>query len=78
MPGSHGRGQARVTAIALGLAFSNARPVAVRVTSFRGYTTLERAAMSAASIVAIMPMLLFAVVAQMHFVKDMTPGSVKG
>ena len=34
--------------------------------------------MSAASIVAIVPMLLFAVVAQKHIVKGMTFGAVKG
>ena len=78
MPGARGRGQARATAIALGLAFSNARPVTVEVTSFRGYTFLDRGAMSAASIFAIMPMLFFAVVAQSYIVKGMTLGPVKG
>ena len=34
--------------------------------------------MSAASIVAIVPMLLFAVVAQQHIAKGMTLGAVKG
>ena len=51
-------------AIALGLTFSNARPVTLGLTGFRGYTSLDRGAMSAASIVAIVPMLLFAQVGQ--------------
>ena len=65
-------------AIALGLTFSNAQPVTVGVTSFRGYTSLDWGAMSAASIVAIVPMLLFAILAQKHIVKGMTLGAVKG
>ncbi len=51
-------------AIALGPTFYNAQPVTVGVTSFRGYTSLDWGAMSAPSIVAIVPMLLFAVVSQ--------------
>ena len=78
MPGARDRGQARATAVALGLAFSNAQSVAVGVTSFRAYTSLDWGAMSAASIVAIMPMLFFAVVAQRHIVKGMTLRPVKG
>ena len=50
----------------------------VGVTSFRGYTSLDWGAMSAASIVAIVPMLLFAVAAQKHIVKGLTLGVVKG
>ena len=65
-------------AIALGLTFSKAQPITVGVTSFRGYTSLDWGAMSAASIVAIVPMLLFAVAAQKHIVKGMTLGAVKG
>jgi multiple sugar transport system permease protein len=34
--------------------------------------------MTAASIIAIIPMLLFAVVAQKHIVKGITLGAVKG
>ena len=43
-----------------------------RVTSFRGYAALDWGAMTAASIIAIIPMLLFAVVAQKHIVKGIT------
>ena len=65
-------------AIALGLTFSNAQTVTLGVTSFRGYAALDWGAMTAASIVAIIPMLLFAVVAQKHIVKGITLGAVKG
>ena len=34
--------------------------------------------MTAASIIAIIPMLLFAIVAQRHIVKGLTLGAVKG
>ena len=65
-------------AIALGLTFSNAQTVTLGVTSFRGYAALDWGAMTAASIVAIIPMLLFALVAQKHIVKGITLGAVKG
>ena len=65
-------------AIALGLTFSKAQTVTLGVTSFRGYAALDWGAMTAASIVAIVPMLIFAVVAQKHIVKGLTLGAVKG
>ncbi len=65
-------------AIALGLTFSRAETVTLGVTSFRGYAALDWGAMTAASIVAIVPMLLFAVAAQKHIVKGLTLGAVKG
>ena len=65
-------------AIALGLTFSNAQTVTLGVTSFRGYAALDWGAMTAASIIAIIPMLLFALVAQKHIVKGITLGAVKG
>ncbi|MGA0435732.1 MAG: carbohydrate ABC transporter permease, partial [Flavobacteriales bacterium] len=65
-------------AIALGLTFSNAQTVTLGVTSFRGYAALDWGAMTAASIIAIIPILLFAVVAQKHIVKGITLGAVKG
>ncbi|MCY4542253.1 MAG: carbohydrate ABC transporter permease [Rhodobacteraceae bacterium] len=65
-------------AIAIGLTFSRAQTVTLGVTSFRGYTALDWGAMTAASIIAIIPMLLFAVVAQKHIVKGLTLGAVKG
>ncbi len=65
-------------AIALGLTFSRAQTVTLGVTSFRGYAALDWGAMTAASIIAIVPMLVFAVVAQKHIVKGLTLGAVKG
>lgn len=65
-------------AIALGLTFSKAQTVTLGVTSFRGYAALDWGAMTAASIIAILPMLLFAIFAQKHIVKGLTLGAVKG
>ena len=65
-------------AIALGLTFSKAQTVTLGVTSFRGYAALDWGAMTAASIIAIVPMLIFAIVAQKHIVKGLTLGAVKG
>ena len=56
-------------AIALGLTFSRAQTITLGVTSFRGYAALDWGAMTAASIIAIIPMVLFALVAQKHIVK---------
>lgn len=64
--------------IALSLSFSEAQTITVAVASFRGYTSINWGAMSAASIVAIVPMLLFAVFAQKYIVKGLTLGSLKG
>ncbi|MCY4242737.1 MAG: carbohydrate ABC transporter permease [Rhodobacter sp.] len=65
-------------AIALGLTFSKAQTVTLGVTGFRGYAALDWGAMTAASIIAIIPVLLFAVIAQRHIVKGLTLGAVKG
>ncbi|WP_421725512.1 carbohydrate ABC transporter permease [Bauldia sp.] len=65
-------------AIALGLTFSRAETVTLGVTSFRGYAALDWGAMTAASIVAIIPMFIFAIFAQKHIVKGLTLGAVKG
>ncbi len=65
-------------AIALGLTFSEAQPVTVGVTSYRGYTSIDWGAMTAASMTAMAPMLLFAFFAQRHIVKGLTLGAVKG
>ena len=65
-------------AIALGLTFSRAQTVTLGVTSFRGYAALDWGAMTAASIIAIIPMLIFALVAQKYIVKGLTLGAVKG
>lgn len=65
-------------AIALGLTFSNAQTVTLGLTSFRGYAALDWGAMTAASIIAIIPMLVFAIAAQKHIVKGLTLGVAKG
>ncbi len=64
--------------IALTLTFSKAQTITVAVASFRGYASIDWGPMTAASIVAIIPMLIFAVFAQRYIVKGLTLGSVKG
>ncbi len=64
--------------IALALTFSNAHTITVGVSSFRGYAAMRWGEMAAASVVAIVPMLLFALIAQKYIVKGLTLGSVKG
>lgn len=63
--------------IALALTFSNAETVTVAVASFRGYASIAWGPMTAASITAIVPMLLFAAIAQKYIVKGLTLGAVK-
>ena len=64
--------------IALSLTFGEAQTITVAVASFRGYTSINWGGMAAASIVAIVPMLMFAVFAQKYIVKGLTLGSLKG
>ncbi len=64
--------------IALSLSFSEAQTITVAVASFRGYTSMSWGPMSAASIVAIAPMLIFSIFAQKFIVKGLTLGSLKG
>lgn len=64
--------------IALSLSFSQAQTITVAVASFRGYTSVAWGPMSAASIVAIAPMLVFSIFAQKYIVKGLTLGSLKG
>lgn len=64
--------------IALALTFSDAQTITVAVGSFRGYASIAWGPMTAASIIAILPMLLFAIIAQKYIVKGLTLGSVKG
>jgi ABC-type glycerol-3-phosphate transport system permease component len=65
-------------AIALGLTFKNAQTLTVAITSYRGYAAVEWGPMTAASILAILPMLLTAFLAQRWIVKGLTLGAVKG
>ena len=63
--------------IALALTFSSARTVTGAVAGFRGYASIDWGGMTAASIVAILPMLIFAAIAQRYIVKGLTLGAVK-
>lgn len=63
--------------IALALTFSRAETVTVAVAAFRGYASIEWGPMTAASITAILPMLIFAAFAQRYIVKGLTLGSIK-
>jgi len=65
-------------AIALGLTFKNAQTITVAVTAYRGYASIDWGPMTAASIVAMLPMLAFALIAQRWIVKGLTLGAVKG
>lgn len=63
--------------IALALTFSSAKTVTVAVAGFRGYASIDWGGMAAASVVAILPMILFAAIAQRYIVKGLTLGAVK-
>lgn len=63
--------------IALALTFNNAQTVTLAVAGFRGYASIDWGAMSAASIIVIMPMAMFAILAQRHIVQGLSLGSVK-
>lgn len=65
-------------AIALGLTFRDAQTVTVAVTAYRGYASIDWGPMTAASILAILPMLALAFLAQRWIVKGLTLGAVKG
>ena len=63
--------------IALSLTFNDSRTVTIAVAGYRGYAALRWQEMAAASMTAIAPMLLFALVAQRYLVKGLTFGAVK-
>lgn len=63
--------------IALSLTFDDARTVTIAVAGYRGYAALRWQEMAAASMTAIAPMLVFALVAQRYLVKGLTFGAVK-
>lgn len=64
--------------IALALTFAKAQTITVGVASFRGYAAMKWGEMAAASVIAILPMLFFALIAQKYIVKGLSLGSVKG
>jgi ABC-type glycerol-3-phosphate transport system permease component len=63
--------------IALALTFDAAKTVTVAVAGFRGYASIDWGGMTAASIVSIIPMLIFAAIAQRYIVEGLTLGAVK-
>jgi ABC-type glycerol-3-phosphate transport system permease component len=63
--------------IALALTFDSAKTVTVAVAGFRGYASIDWGSMTAASIVSILPMLVFAAFAQRYIVEGLTLGAVK-
>jgi ABC-type glycerol-3-phosphate transport system permease component len=63
--------------IALALTFDSAKTVTVAAAGFRGYAAIDWGGMTAASIVSIVPMLLFAAFAQRYIVEGLTLGAIK-
>ena len=64
-------------AIALSLTFDKAQTVTLALAAFRGYAAIDWGALSPASIIAVLPMLLFAVLAQRQIVGGLSVGAVK-
>ena len=63
--------------IALSLTFDESRTVTIAVAGFRGYAAIRWQEMAAAAVVAIVPMVIFAGLAQRYLVKGLTFGAVK-
>ncbi len=63
--------------IALALTFDAAKTVTVAAAGFRGYAAIDWGSMTAASIVSIIPMFIFAAFAQRYIVEGLTLGAVK-
>ncbi len=63
--------------IALSLTFDHARTVQVAVAGYRGYAAIRWQEMAAAAIAAVVPMVIFAGLAQRYIVKGLTFGAVK-
>jgi len=63
--------------IALSLTFDDSRTVTIAVAGYRGYAAMRWQEMAAASVTAIIPMIVFAAVAQRYLVKGLTFGAVK-
>lgn len=63
--------------IALSLTFDNAKTVQVAVAGFRGYAAIRWQEMAAAAVAAVVPMIIFAGIAQRYIVKGLTFGAVK-
>ncbi|MER3452288.1 MAG: hypothetical protein C4344_00870 [Acidimicrobiia bacterium] len=63
--------------IALALTFDAARTVQIAVAGYRGYAAIRWQEMASAAVLAIVPMVAFASIAQRYFVKGLTFGAVK-
>lgn len=64
-------------AFALALTFSDSKTVTIAAAGFRGYASIDWGAMTAASMVSIIPMLIFTFFAQKYIVQGLTLGSFK-
>jgi len=64
-------------AIAIGLTFIEAHPITLGVAQYRGYASKDWGGMTASSILALIPMVFFVIIAQKHIVKGLTLGSLK-
>lgn len=63
--------------IALALTFESARTVQIAVAGYRGYAAIRWQEMASAAVIAIVPMVAFAGIAQRYIVKGLTFGAVK-
>jgi multiple sugar transport system permease protein len=63
--------------IALSLTFEESKTVTIAVAGFRGYAAIRWQEMAAAAVTAVVPMIVFAAVAQRYLVKGLTFGAVK-
>jgi ABC-type glycerol-3-phosphate transport system permease component len=63
--------------IALSLTFRDSTTVTIAVASYRGYASMRWQELAAAAMTAIVPMVLFAAIAQRYLVKGLTFGAVR-
>jgi ABC-type glycerol-3-phosphate transport system permease component len=63
--------------IALSLTFDQSKTVQVAVADYRGYGAIQWQEMAAAAMTAVIPMVVFAGIAQRYLVKGLTLGAVK-
>jgi multiple sugar transport system permease protein len=63
--------------IALSLTFDEAPTVTIAVAGYRGYAAIRWQEMAAAAVSAVVPMIIFAAVAQRYLVKGLTFGAVR-
>lgn len=64
-------------ALALTLTFSEAKPISLVVSSFRGYGSANWTEVAAASLIALAPTILLAAFAQRYIVRGLSAGAVK-